>query len=125
MRREIPSAPGIHTYWRNVAPMDDTRLVNYEQRPLGGSVRLAIDAVKARYTTPFGSKSASSGKYWLPVPADSRMTPGAVNGDAKQFRSQLLELRENFIVKPHLVTTNGTPVGRVEGENNRSPAEVA
>jgi hypothetical protein len=61
----------------------------------------------------------------FPIPAESRVTPGAVNGDAEQFRSQLLELRENLIVKPHLVAADRTPIRRVKGENNPSPAEVA
>ena len=61
----------------------------------------------------------------LPIPAEGRVTPGAVNGDAEQFRSQFLELRENFIVKRHLVAADRTPIRRVKGENNRLSAEVA
>src|SRR5271169_4641018 len=97
---------GIYAYRRDVAPVNDAIRINYKQRPFAGAVAFPIHTEKSGH----GSLRFEVGEQremQLAIPAESRMTPGTVNGDTKQFRPQLPELRENLIVKPHLVATNG------------------
>jgi hypothetical protein len=53
------------------------------------------------------------------------MTPHAVYRHAKKFSIEPFELRQYLVVESHLITTDGTPIGRIESEDYGPTAKVA
>jgi hypothetical protein len=58
----------------------------------------------------------------IPRLCKSGVAPNSVDRNAKKRCSVLLKLRQNFIIKSHLVAADRTPISRVEGQNQRFSA---
>ena len=88
--------PGIDPDRRDVAPADDAVAVDHEQGALAGAVLPRGRRRRSCATSPFGSKSASSGKWRFRSFANARWRPDAVDRDPEQLRAEALELRQQL-----------------------------
>jgi hypothetical protein len=52
------------------------------------------------------------------------VTPLAIDRDPEELGVEFLDLGENLVVESHLVAADRTPVGGIEGEDDRPPAKV-
>ena len=52
------------------------------------------------------------------VTGKGRMAPHPVDRNAQEFRVVLVELRENLIVRCHLIATDRAPVSRIERQDH-------
>src|SRR5271170_5110085 len=113
---------GINGNRRTITPCDHSGAVNHEESTLAASIAFSISPV---FFGDFalGLKVSEQWEVQMAVLCKCFMTPYAVNGDAEKFRSIVLKLRKNLVVKRHLVATDGTPIGRIEGKNDRFSAQ--
>jgi hypothetical protein len=61
----------------------------------------------------------------VPVLGIGVVTPHAINRDSKKLRAVLAEVRQQLVVERELIPADGTPVGRVEGNDDWLAAKVA
>ena len=56
---------------------------------------------------------------YVVVPGVRRMAPCAVNRNPYYLGPVLLELRQHFVVKGHLVAADRTPIGGIKRQDDR------
>src|SRR5579859_4391554 len=114
----------IHADRRAVAPANDAIFVNHEEGPFCYPIPLAIGAITTRNCT-LGFKVSEKGKMQPAVLGKGGMTPGSVYRDAQQLGAMLLKFGEDFVIKRHLIAAYRTPIGWVEGQDDRFAAQFA
>src|SRR5579859_2122482 len=114
----------IHGNRRAVTPSDDSVFVDDEESSLRDAIVCAVGAVFASDST-LGFEISEEWKMEVAVFSECRMTPWTIDGDAKHFGIELLKLWEDFVIKSHLISADGTPVGGIKGEDNGTSAQVA
>src|SRR5204863_2459007 len=85
---------------------------------------IAIDAVGAR-DFPLWLEVCQQREAQLPILGEGRMAPDAVDGDAQDVGAVSVELGEQLVVDGELVAAYGTPVGRIESEDDPATSEVS
>src|ERR1041384_6106737 len=122
-RPQDPVRSRIHPDGRDVAPADDAIAIDHEQRALGGSVPLTIGVILPG-PSALRLEVRQEGELELPVGVERRVAPHAVHGNAEELGIIAAEFGEDLVVERHLVSADGTPVGRIEGEAHRLPPEI-
>src|SRR6266550_7288289 len=61
----------------------------------------------------------------MPIPRKGGVTPDTIDRDPENLGAVFAKLGENLIVQRHLVAAHRTPVGGIEHEDDRPPAELA
>jgi hypothetical protein len=98
--------------------------VDNEKGAFAEAVLGAINAVTASHS-PLGLKIGQQGEPQLAIVRKRQMTPGVVDGNAKQLRIQTVKPRQQFVVQRGLIATHRTPVSWVENENYGSAADTS
>ncbi len=107
---------GIHPDRREVTPGDDAVFVDDKEGALADSIGSAVGAILSGDGS-LGFKVGEQFEVQVASFGIGFVGPRAIDGDAKQLGSELLELGENFVIEADLVATGGAPVGGIEGEN--------
>ena len=58
------------------------------------------------------------------LPGVSRVTPRAIGRCARHFSSKRLKLIQDFVIERHLITTDRTPICRIERQNDGASGEI-
>jgi len=99
------------------------RLVDY-QRSLGEAILGAVGAVRASHFA-LRLEVCEEGEAQLPAGSEGGVTPDPIDGHPQHLRPEGRKFTEDFIVECHLVATNRAPVGGVEGQDGRPPAQFS
>jgi hypothetical protein len=106
-----------------VRPAYDPLGVEDEQRAVTESVAVAVDTVGARHVS-LGLEVRQQGEVKLARLGKSAVAPDAVDRDPEHLRAVAPELRKDLVVERHLIAADGTPVCRVERQDDRVAPEV-
>src|SRR3954470_3506518 len=107
-----------------IAPENLTPVINNEQRTFADAVRFAIGAVALRHR-PLGMEVRQQRKVQVAMLGEGLVAPGSVYGEAQELGPVLAKLGKDLVVERHLVAADRTPVGRVEGQDDRSAPQIA
>ena len=69
----------------------------------------------------FGLEIGEQGKVQLAVFGEGAVAPCAIDRNAEQAGFEAMKLRQNLVVQRHLISAHGTPVGRIEREDDGAP----
>src|SRR5690606_4200406 len=84
-----------------------------EKGPFRGSVAWPVDPIVSR-DRALRLEIREQRKAELARFGEGRMAPATVDRDAKQGRTEPLELVQDLVVERHLVAADRAPVGRIE-----------
>src|SRR5207245_734567 len=73
---------------------------------------------------PFRLEVRQQREVQLAVPGERRVAPDSIDGDTEELGAEARELFTDLVVKRHLVAADGAPIGRIEGQDHRPPAEL-
>src|SRR6266478_4108692 len=104
--------------------MNDALSVDHIQRPFRSAVALAIRAIKLRHF-PFGLEIGEEREMQLAIAGKGGVAPRSINGNADNLRVEFLELREHLVIKAHLISADGTPIGWIKNQDDWPLAELA
>src|SRR5258705_13667650 len=104
--------------------MNDVLPVDYKQRPFRSAVAWAIRAIKLRHF-PFGLEIGKEREMQPAIAGKRGMAPRSINRNAHTLCAQFLKLREHLVIKAHLISADGTPVGWIKKQYDWLPAELA
>ena len=114
---------GVDADRRDVAPPDHSRRVDDEERAVALPFLRVVHTVRLRD----GALRLEVGEQWevqLAVARERAVTPHAIHRDPDQLGPVLAELRQDLVVKAHLITADRTPIRGVEREDHGATAEL-
>src|SRR6266436_134342 len=107
-----------------MAPMNDALPVDYKQCPFRSAVAWAIRAIKLRHF-PFRLEIGKERKMQPAIAGKRGMAPRSINRNAHNLCAQFLKLREHLVIKAHLISADGTPVGWIKNQDDWLPPKLA
>jgi len=115
---------GIDRNGRAIAPNDDTIFIDDKQGSFANAVLFPIRSVGPG-DSAFGLEVSKQREAEFPVLGKSLVTPDTVDRDSQELGVKFLEFRKDFVVQSHLVATDGAPVRRIKGQNDRLAPQLA
>src|SRR5258707_5782403 len=104
--------------------MNDALSVDHIQRPFRSAVAWAIRAIKLRHF-PFGLEIGEEREMQLAIAGKGGVAPRSINRNAHNLCAQFLKLREHLVIKAHLISADGTPVGWIKNQDDWLPPKLA
>ena len=98
--------------------------IDDKQRAFAHTIFVAINTVAARHV-PLWLKVGQKGEMKLAIARECGVAPRAIHRNADQFRTELVEFLQHFVVESHLIAADRTPIGRIKGEHDRLATELA
>src|SRR3984885_15274588 len=116
-RFEDTVGAGIDCNGRQVAPSDNSILVDDKQGSIRNAGHLEISAIRFRHRA-LVLKVGDQRKVQVAILGKSSMAPYTVDGYSQQLRFVFLELRKYLVVECHLVAANRAPIGGIKNQNH-------
>src|SRR6202044_1217068 len=102
---------------------NDPIFVDHEESPLTETRVFVVGAIRPGNHT-FRFEIGGQREMEIVILSIGCVAPGAIDRNAYELRSELLELRQDLVVKSHLISANGAPVCRIEGQDHWLSAQV-